>query len=125
VCFSSYGSVDSFLVSALEDVAQPSFLIANPIAPRFVLPPSPTFSFDPLFFVAIPLSWTTEMLSSASLEVSLRLGGFTSAPIGVGDGSVVHRIQSSSTRLESFSSDDTFSGAAELGERVNPFQSSD
>jgi hypothetical protein len=94
-------SIDSVLVSALEDVALPSLLIANPVAPRFVFPPSPTFSSGLLFSAPTPLSRTTETLSSASLEVSLKSEGSSSAPVGIGDGS--------------FSSGDSFSGAAELG----------
>jgi len=105
-------------VSVLEDVALPSLLIANPVAPRFVFPPSLTFSSDPLFFAAIPLSWTTETVSSVSLEVSLRSKGSSLPPVGIVDGSVEHHIQSTSTRQKSFSSSDSFSGVAELGERL-------
>jgi len=95
--------VDSVLASVLEDVALPSLLIANHVSPRFVFPPSPTFSSDPLFSATIPLSRTTK---DAEEEVSLRSEGSSSAPIGIGDGSVEHRIQSTSTRQISFSSGD-------------------
>jgi hypothetical protein len=72
-------TVDSVLVSALKDVAQPSHMIENPVAPRFVFPPLPTSYFDPLFYVAMLFAPTTEMLSLASLEVSLKFEG--SSPV--------------------------------------------
>jgi hypothetical protein len=40
---------DTFMVSAVEDVAQSSQVFENPVAPRFVFPPLPTSSADPLF----------------------------------------------------------------------------
>jgi hypothetical protein len=81
-------SLDPVLVSVLEDVALPSFLIANPVPPRFVFPPSSTFSSDPLFSADIALYRTTETLSAVSLEVSLRSEVSSLAPVGFGDGSV-------------------------------------
>jgi hypothetical protein len=94
------------LVLVLEDVALPSFLIANLIPPRFVFPLSPTFSSNLLFSASIALSQTSETLSSASLEVSLRSEVFFLALVGFGDGSVEQQIQSTSTRQKPFSSSD-------------------
>lgn len=110
-------SLDPVLVLVLEDVALPSFLIANLIPPRFVFPLSPTFSSNLLFSASIALSQTTETLSSASLEVSLRPEVFFLALVGFGDGSVEQQIQSISTRQKPFSLV-TFSSASELGERL-------
>jgi hypothetical protein len=61
---------------------------------------------------------TIETLSSASLEVSLKSEGSSPAPVGIGVGSVEHRIQSTFIRQDSFSSGDSFSRAAEMGERL-------
>jgi hypothetical protein len=73
-------TIDSVLVSALEDVAQPSHTIENPVAQRFVFLPLSTSSSNSLFSAAMLFALTVEMLSSASLEVSLRSEGSSSAP---------------------------------------------
>lgn len=72
-------TLDSVLVLALEDVAQPSHTIENPITQRFVFLPLSTSSSDSLFSTAMLFALRVEMLSSASLEVSLRSEGSSSA----------------------------------------------
>jgi hypothetical protein len=108
-------TVDSVLVT-VDHVK--SHMIENLVNPSFVFPPLPTSSSDPLFFAAMLFAPTTKMLSSASLDVPLKSEASSPAPVGFGVGSVEHRIQSTSTRQESFSSGDSFSGAAALGERL-------
>jgi hypothetical protein len=73
-------TIDPVLVSVLEDVAQPSHTIENPVAQRFVFLPLSTSSSNSLFSAAMLFALTVEMLSSASLEVSLRSEGSSSAP---------------------------------------------
>jgi len=60
---------------ALEAVAQPSQVIKNLVVSGFVFPPLPTFSSDMTFSVVVLFVPTSEVLSSVSLEASLKSEG--------------------------------------------------
>jgi hypothetical protein len=90
----------------------------NPTAPGFVFPPLLTSSLDPLFVVVGFSAMAKGMMSSASLEGSLKFVGPSLAPVSNGVGSVELRIQTTSTRQNSLLFGDLYSGAAKLGERI-------
>jgi len=60
----------------------------NPTAPGFVFPPLLTSSLDPLFVVVGFSAMAKGMMSSASLEGSLKFEGPSLAPVSKGVGSV-------------------------------------
>jgi hypothetical protein len=112
------GSSQEGLSSAMEDVAQSSQVFENPIAPRFVFPPLPTSSPDPLFAAAGFSATVKGMLSSVSLEGSLRSEGPSPTLVSNGVGSVELRIQPTSTKQNSLLYGDLYSRATEPGERI-------
>jgi hypothetical protein len=105
------------MVLAVEDVAQSSQVIENPTASRFVFPPYLTSSPDPLVSAAVFSAPAKGMLSSASLEGSLRSEGPSPAPLSNGVGSVEHQFQPTSTRQNTLFLGDSYSRVAELGDR--------
>jgi hypothetical protein len=109
---------DTFMVSAMEDVDQSSQVFENPIAPRFVFPPLPTSSPNPLFAAADLFATAKGMLSSASLEGSLKSQGASPAPISNGVGSIELQIQPTSTKQNLLLFGVLYSRRTELEERI-------
>ncbi len=79
---------DTIMVSTLEAVAQPSQVIEN-----FVFPPMLTSFFDTLFSDVVLFVPKSEVLSSASMEASLRSEGSSSAPVSIVGRSFEYWIQ--------------------------------
>jgi hypothetical protein len=89
-------ATDTVMVFALEVVAQLSQVVENPVVSRFVFPSLSTSSSDLTFSVAVLFVLSSEVLSLASLEASLRYEGSSLSLVSTVLGFVEHQIQPTS-----------------------------